>query len=135
MILSRIRFSLILTGVLVILSFMPIPQILILYLNSALLFLFSDIWKAEIWINLLLAAGMLILFYRSKKKGYSILFGILAVLFLLPLFAYFSEYGYEFIEGIPYFLIGIIFGLLTGGTIMVVEFLKNKHQNIAIKSC
>ncbi len=127
-------------GILVISYLMPMAQVVIIYLNAASLFLFRGIWEAEIWANLFISAGVLILFYRSKKIGYSILFGLLAVFFLLPFFMYLVEKGvywftdgYESIGAIPYFLVDITDGLLTVGTIMVVEFFKNKHQHRVIK--
>ncbi len=143
--LIRIRFSLILIGVLLILYCIPIyaiPVVSFSILKSLIqlnivLFPFHnfvDTWDwispalAAILINLLISAGVLILFYRSKKIGYSILFGLLAVPFLMPLFAYLVSYeGTAYIE--EAFLVVLINNLLTGGTIMVVEFFKNNPQH------
>ncbi|MEM6736988.1 MAG: hypothetical protein AAF620_13065 [Bacteroidota bacterium] len=49
---SKIKFSLILTGVLIVSAFIPILNILIWYLNAALMYVFGDGWDAHIWMNL-----------------------------------------------------------------------------------
>ena len=119
---SKIKFSLILTGVLIVSAFMPILNILVMYLNAALIYVFGDGWDAHIWMNLLLSVVVLVLFFKSEKESYSILFGILSVLFLMPFFLYLFEN--KFSEDAPYFLQSMVGGLITGLILVIAELSK-----------
>lgn len=120
---NRVKFSLMLTATLTISAFMPVLNILIMLLNGAILSIFADSNSIPIWGNLILSILTLFLFFRSRKSSYSILYGILSVLFLLPFFLYLFENNFS--EDAPYFLQSLVGGLLSGLTIMTVEYLKH----------
>jgi hypothetical protein len=121
---SKIKFSLIVTGVLLISAFMPVLNILIMLLNGAVLSIFGDNNSIPIWGNLALSILTLFLFFRSDKNSYSILYGILSVLFLFPFFSYLFENSFS--EDAPYFLQSLVGGILTGFILLFVSYLKNK---------
>ncbi|MEM6817000.1 MAG: hypothetical protein AAF600_21850 [Bacteroidota bacterium] len=127
---AGIRLSLILTGVLIVSAFMPMLNVLILLLNGGIvgtiLYFFDDTHLYVTWVNLVLAIIVLILFYRNKKQLNSIMIGVLTLVFLLPFYMYFLEGNYS--EDVPYFLQSLVGGLLTGLTIMIVEYLKYKQK-------
>ncbi|SIT17296.1 hypothetical protein SAMN05421761_1275 [Belliella pelovolcani] len=119
---ARIKFSLILTLVLILSAFMPVLNILIWHLNAVLLYVFGDNWNAHIWMNLLLSVLILIFFFRSQKQSRSITLGILSIFFLLPLFLYLFEN--HFSEDAPYFLQSLVGGLIAGGILITTEYFK-----------
>lgn len=120
---NRIKFSLVLTSILAISAFVPILNIFIMMINGGILYPFSSMnWDAHIWINLILTITLLALFYRSKKQTSSILLGLFTVLFAQPFFLYSLESMFNGEE--LYFLQFLISGLLTGGLLIIVEYLK-----------
>lgn len=123
---------LIIMGVLVVTSFIPIIQILILTLNGGMMYLFSLLLGGkELVGNYLLAIeGFislvgLILFYKSIKKLWSIFSVIFTLLFLLPLMVYI----FGFIETDIYFLQNLVAGFAVGLILLVVALLKKNSAD------
>lgn len=120
--LSKIKFSLILTAVLVVSAFMPILNILIMLFNGAVLSVFGDNSNVTLWANLALSIVLIVIFCLSKKKTASAIIEISIVLFLFPLFMYAFESKFD--EDSPYFMQSLIGGVLTGGVLIIAEFSK-----------
>lgn len=89
----KIKISLITSAVLIVSSFMPLLQIILLQCNS---FIAQPIGKlfgkneniGIYWVNAILSLGMLVLFYFAKSTVAKVflIFGFL--LFFIPLFSY-----------------------------------------------
>ena len=120
--LTKIKFSLILTAILVVSAFMPILNILIMLFNGAVLSVFGDNSNVTLWANLALSIVLIVIFYLSKKKTASAIIQISIVLFLFPLFMYVFES--KFNEDSPYFMQSLIGGVLTGGVLIIAELSK-----------
>lgn len=120
--LTKIKFSLILTAILVVSAFMPILNILIMLFNGAVLSVFGDNSEITLWANLALSIVLIVIFYLSKKKTASTIIQISIVLFLFPLFMYVFES--KFNEESPYFMQSLIGGVLTGGVLIIAELSK-----------
>ena len=97
--LSKIKFSLILTAVLVVSAFMPILNILIMLFNGAVLSVFGDNSNVTLWANLALSIVLIVIFCLSKKKTASAIIEISIVLFLFPLFMYAFESKFDEVRG------------------------------------
>lgn len=124
---KSLEIPLIIMGVLVLTSFIPIIQILILTLNGGIMYLFSLLLGGkELVGNFLLAIeGFislvgLILFYKSIKISWRIFSVIFTLLFLLPLMIYI----FGFIETDIYFVQNLVAGFAVGLILLVVALLK-----------
>lgn len=131
---KSLEIPLIIMGVLVVTSFIPIIQILILTLNGGIMYLFSLLLGSkELVGNLLLGVeGFislfgLILFYKSIKILWRIFSAVFTVLFLLPLMVYI----FGFIETDMYFVQNLVAGFAVGLILLVVALVKkNPARNI-----
>ncbi|MEZ4774761.1 MAG: hypothetical protein R3D00_16370 [Bacteroidia bacterium] len=129
---KNLEIPLIIMGVLVLTSFVPIIQIMIMTLNGGVMYLFSMLFGSkELVSNFLLAIeGFisligLILYYKSIKISWRILSVIFTVLFLLPLMAYI----FEFLETDTYFLQNLVAGFAVGLILLVVALLKKNPDH------
>lgn len=125
----RCKFSMYVLLIFVMLVFFPVPQILILYLNSVLLLpvitIFGDNFFVVILCNAMIAILFLIMYYRSSMKGFPVFSGVLSIIFLFSFFAYLPDT----VAGIdlPYPMGILMPGIFTGMTILIVECKKNKR--------
>ncbi len=129
---GKIKFSLITSAILVVSSFVPVIQILILTADGAFLSLFaSSDTKTIFLINGIASLLMLVLFYFAKStiaKSFSIL-GFL--FFFLPLLFYSTgnlftdETGSLRLENF-YFLQFLIVGIVAGILLALIELIKTK---------
>ncbi|SIO55601.1 hypothetical protein [Chitinophaga niabensis] len=129
---KKIKFSLIASAILVVSSFVPIIQVLILTANGAFLSLFtSSDTKIILLINGIAFLLMLVLFYFAKTTAAKVfsIFGFL--LFFLPLFFYstgdlfIDETGNLRLENL-YFLQFLLAGIAAGVLLTVIELMKAK---------
>lgn len=116
-------------GVLVVTSFIPIIQILIMTLNGGIMILFSLLVDdKELSRNFILAIeGFisligLILFYKSTKILWRIFSVILTLLFLFPLMVYI----FEFIVTDKYFVQNMVAGFAVGLILLIVTLFKKR---------
>ncbi|MCH7403859.1 hypothetical protein ACFOUP_10310 [Belliella kenyensis] len=123
----NLEIPLIIMGVLVLTSFLPLIQILIMTLNGAIIYPIytivdnDDIVSRYILItDSLMSLLGLIFFYVSFKKSWRIFSAIFTVLFLLPLMVLI----FGFIETDVYFLQNLIAGLAVGLILLFVALLK-----------
>ncbi|MBY5952863.1 hypothetical protein KUV23_17915 [Algoriphagus marincola] len=130
---KSLEIPLIIMGVLVVTSFIPIIQILILTLNGGIMYLFSLLLGGkELVGNFLLAIeGFislvgLILFYKSIKISWRIFSVIFTLLFLLPLMVYI----FGFIETDIYFVQNLVAGFAVGLILLVVALLKKNPADV-----
>ena len=124
---KSLEIPLIIMGVLVLTSFIPIIQILIMTLNGAIvspLYAITNNDKAAVQniyiFDSLMSLIGLILFYKAIKITRRILSAIFTVLFLLPLMSYI----FGFIETDMYFAQNLVAGLSVGLILLVVALLK-----------
>ncbi|MBS3921722.1 MAG: hypothetical protein KGZ37_01065 [Nitrosarchaeum sp.] len=124
---KSLEIPLIIMGVLVLTSFLPFIQILILTLNGAIIYpLYSIADTDEIFsryifiIDSLISLLGLIFFYLSIKKSWRIFSAIFTVLFLLPLMVLI----FGFIETDMYFLQNLVAGFAVGLILLFVALLK-----------
>ena len=128
---ENINIPLTIGGLLLITSFVPVPQIIMLYGNGAFLYPFEKIFNYSDhtvlnYINLLFGVVFLAAFYFSKKIGFKILWAVLSVFFFNG-FVFFMEM--EFTKGgdtEPYYLGFIISGILAITPLLVTGILKEK---------
>jgi hypothetical protein len=119
---TQIKFSLILTAILVVSAFMPILNILIMLFNGVVLSVFGDNSNVTLWANLALSLVLIVIFYLSKKKTASAIIEVSIVLFLFPLFMYVFENRLD--DDSPYFMQSLIGGVLTGVVLIITEYSK-----------
>lgn len=129
---KSLEIPLIIMGVLVATSFIPIIQILILTLNGGIMYLFSLLLGGKELVGnfLLVIEGFislvgLILFYKSIKISWRIFSVIFTLLFLLPLMVYI----FGFIETEIYFVQNLVAGFAVGLILLVVALLKKSPAN------
>lgn len=125
---SKIKFSLITSAILVLSSFIPILQVLILTVNGAIVSIFtSSDNKIILLVNGIASLLMFGLFYFSNStiaKALSVL-GVL--LFFIPLLFYATE---DLISTEKYyFLQFLIIGIITGITLLIIEITKTKSAH------
>lgn len=132
----KIKFSLITSAILVVSSFMPVMQIILLQCNSFIAQPIGRLFgKNEnigiYWVNVILSLIMLVLFYFAKSATAKIflIFGFL--LFFIPLFFYSTgdlftdETGSLRLEKF-YFLQFLIAGIGAGILLALIELLSKK---------
>ncbi len=126
---KKIKFSLITSTVLVLSSFIPILQILIMYLNS---FIVQPIGKifgindniAIYGLNSVFSIGMIVLFYFSSSSVQKIFSIIGVIIFLMPLLMYSTT---DIISTEKYYFIQfLIIGIITGLILIGLEYLRSK---------
>lgn len=124
---KSLEIPLIIMGVLVLASFVPIIQIVIMTLNGVLvspLFAISNDNKTAIqyiyFFDSLMALIGLILFFKVNKIQWRIFSAIFAVLFLLPLMVYI----YGAIETEMYFAQNLVSGFTVGLILLIVALFK-----------
>jgi hypothetical protein len=132
----RTKISLITSAILVVSSFMPVLQIVLLQCNSFIAqpigMLFGKNDNISIfWVNGIASLCMLLLFYIAKTTGAKV-FSILGfLLFFLPLFYYSTgdfftdETGSLRLEKF-YFLQFLIAGIVAGIVLALIELIKSK---------
>lgn len=120
---SKLKFSLIASLVLVLSSFIPIVQILLLTLNGAIVSLFTHSnSKVILLVNGICSLMMILLFYFSSKIVAKLLslFGML--LFFIPFLFYATE-GLINTEKF-YFLQFLIIGIITSLILIGIDYKK-----------
>jgi hypothetical protein len=129
---KSLEVPLIIMGVLVLTSFLPLIQILIMTLNGAVvspLFAIANNDKTAIQYMYIFDSLMsligLILFYKSIKTSWRIFSAIFTVLFLLPLMVYI----FGFIETDMYFVQNLVAGFAVGLILLVVALLKKNPSD------
>ncbi len=129
---KRLEIPLIIMGILVLTSFIPIIQILIMIFNGAIvspLYAITNNDKTVVQyiyiFDFLMSLIGLILFYKAIKITRRILSAIFTVLFLFPLISYIFAY----IETDMYFAQNLFAGLSVGMILLVVALLKKNPQD------
>ncbi len=122
---SKFKFSLITSAILVLSSFIPVLQVLILTVNGAFVSIFtSSDSKVILLVNGIASLLMFVLFYFSN----STITKVISVLGLLLFFIPFLFYATEKIISTEkyYFLQFLIIGIITGVTLLIIEMIKTK---------
>lgn len=124
---KSLEIPLIIMGILVLSSFVPIIQIVILTLNGAILsplYAIASNDKVAIqyiyFFNFLTSFFGLVLFFRASKISLIILSAIFSVLFLLPL----ATYIFGMIVTDLYFVQNLVSGFVVGLILLIVALLK-----------
>lgn len=124
---KSLEIPLIIMGILVLSSFVPIIQIVILTLNGAILsplYAIASNDKVAIqyiyFFNFLISFFGLVLFFRASKISLIILSAIFSVLFLLPL----ATYIFGMIVTDLYFVQNLVSGFVVGLILLIVALLK-----------
>lgn len=128
---KKTKLSLIISGVLIISSFVPVLQILILLLNGAIVSLFIPLLKlnddiAMFWMNALASLVFLAIFYKTQRMGQKILFSLAFILFFLPFLFYSTEHIFRDSE--YYFLQFLLTGVVAGGILFLIEMYKARKE-------
>jgi hypothetical protein len=122
---NKIKFSLIASIVLVLSSFIPVIQVLILTLNGALVSLFTSSDNSVILlVNVIGSLTMFLLFYLSSSfiTKFLSLLGIL--IFFIPFLFYATE---KLISTEQYYFIQfLIIGFITSVLLITIEYISKK---------
>ncbi|MBW0176591.1 hypothetical protein [Sediminibacterium sp.] len=124
------KVSLLLTLLLVVTSFFPVIQVMIMSLNGALIEFFRNILSYNgsdsllYFINTLLGLVTCVLFVLSKTVIQKVLSGLGVILFFLPLIIYLLEGRVD--SDSFYFLQFLIGGIVIGGVLIILETLQRK---------
>ena len=135
----KIKFSLITAAILVVSSFMPVMQIILLQCNS---FIASPIGRlfgkneniGIYWVNAILTLSMLVLFYFAKSTTAKIFLILAFLLFFIPFFIYSTgdlftdETGSLRLEKF-YFLQFLIAGIGAGILLALIELISKKADH------
>ena len=128
-----------LMGILVLGSFVPVIQIMLLQANAIFLYPFEMLFRIENFnilnfINLIAGIMTIYGFYRTDKSGYQLFWAILTIFFLNSFLTFlWDDRGGD---PNPYFLGFMISGFLTVLPLVIVGFFKEKrikkptHNNI-----
>ena len=115
---------------LVLTSFFPVIQVVVMSLNGALtefignIFGYSGSDSVLYLVNSVLGLGMCVLFLLSKTVIKKVLSGLGVVLFFLPLIVYLLE-GWIDSDSF-YFLHFLVGGIITGGVLVTLETMQKK---------
>lgn len=121
---SELRISFILTGILIITSFLPIIQVVIMFLDGGLLSLFNSKKSNFLYlINGISSVFFIILFVIAKNKSFQVFTAIGFIFFFYPLVTYVDENRVPN-ENEPYFLSALIWGTFSGVLLIVTSYLK-----------
>lgn len=124
---GKTKVSLIAWGVLVLTSFIPVLQVMIMYLNGAILSLFnSENDKVHFIVNSVFTILLLTLFYFSKNILAKVFLALGVILFFLPLLLYATANTINTER--YYFLQFLIMGFIVGGVLFLIELLKSKTK-------
>ena len=121
---------LVLMGILVLGSFAPVIQVMMLHWTPIFAYPFemiggiSDYEKLN-YANLLYGIICVSGFYLTQKSGFKIILGILTVFFLNSFFT--NMWDFKEGDSEPYFLAFLICGFLASLPLLVVGFLKEKR--------
>ena len=124
-IMNKYKFSLITSAILVLGSFVPVLQVLILTANGAFISIFTnENTKVILLVNGIMSLIMFTLFYFSNMT----ITKVISVLGLLLFFIPFLFYATEKIISVDkyYFLQFLIIGIVTGVLLMLIEIIKTK---------
>ena len=129
------KFSKIFTSILILSSFLPIIQIIFLYINGGILSFTETITKINIDIlsnilNLTFVILTSILYFRSNKLILKIISSILVYFFMLSFITFLKINNYGNEEGALYFLPFLIAGISTG--IIIIGIDKYKLNKVTI---
>lgn len=109
-------------------SFIPIMQVVILYLNGAIIEMFKWIFNSKedkviYIIDVLFSMFFSFLFYASHKRITKILSAIGVVIFFLPLLIFLTEnkFNSESLYFLPFLLVGFVIGVW----LILIEYLGN----------
>ncbi|WP_299756356.1 hypothetical protein [uncultured Pontibacter sp.] len=132
---ENLAIPLILTAFLLVSSFVPVAQILLIYLNSALVYPITriagtDSMAVHYVTDGLLATITLLGFYNSKKTIWKILSAFGFTLFMLPMLLYATEGIFN--EEDQYYLRFMFFGTIVGIPLVLVGILKMKKERLHI---
>jgi hypothetical protein len=131
--LNEYIIPLIFCGVLLITSFIPIVQVILMYWNGGILALTEDLIGIEtldlaISLNLIFTIVSLFVYFKSKTIGMKILFAVLTMFFIngLTVFGFENVFGnsdahfyaWQFIAG----------ALLTGLGLFTADFFRHKWK-------
>ena len=128
---NQLTIPLILTIIFVVLSFVPLVQILILTFDGGLVSLINkavgadnpgNILTANIIANLLPTMILLFLFFKATQKSIKIITATLSMIFMTAFIFFFTD-GFNK-DSDPYFLNFIIVALISGSILMIVAILK-----------
>lgn len=127
-----LMLPIVVAAVLVVSSFMPIIQVLILTLNGAIVHLIGKLLETGTVnmvysTNLLLSIVFVVLFYLSNSFWVRLLNALLTIIFLFPLLFYSTE---NIVSDSMYFLPFMVVGLFSGGILIGVAFIKLKMQAV-----
>lgn len=124
---SNLFIPTIITLFLIVSSFIPVIQIILLTFNGGIVYVFGNITSTQnkemaIILNIIISILCLIWFYKGKRKRLVIIQLILSSFFLFPIF-------YLLLENLTirdnyYFLPMMIAGLLTGLVLLIVGYFK-----------
>ncbi|PIV95132.1 MAG: hypothetical protein COW44_00615 [Flavobacteriaceae bacterium CG17_big_fil_post_rev_8_21_14_2_50_33_15] len=129
---KEIILPLIVTGVLVLSSFIPVLQITILSLNGGVIYLFEMIFgnsESLLYIiNAVFAFVFIVAYYYSSKRFIQLLTTLCFVFFSLPLLMYSTENIFS--ENNPYYLQFLVIGLITGLILLFIAYWKHYKTQI-----
>jgi hypothetical protein len=130
---KKAKVSLVFLGLLVLTSFIPVFQVLIMYLNGALLAVVSSLFANEGYnivfvVNGIMTILFLISFYLSNKKAVDISTAVGVMIFFLPLLSYATENVFS--EEKYYFLQFLVIGAIVGTVLLLMEVYKIKTKNL-----
>lgn len=116
-----IKIPIVMLGVLVFSSFVPLLQIMTMYLNGSILYIIGkltgrDGQEIQYATNALFSLIALVLFYKSRKTIWKVFSAISALVFLLPLFVYTFE---NQVSEDPYYFLPMMLAGLAAGIILV----------------
>jgi uncharacterized protein YqgC (DUF456 family) len=122
---SKIKFSLIASIVLVLSSFVPVIQVLLLTLNGAFLSLFTNSdSKVILLVNGICSILMFVLFYLSSSLFTKILSLLGVLIFFIPFLFYATE---KLISTEKYYFIQfLIIGIITSLFLITIEYITKK---------
>jgi hypothetical protein len=129
--LNEYIISLIFFGALLITSFVPVVQVILMYWNGGILAITEDLTGIDgldlaIPLNLILTIVFLIIYFKSKTIGMKILFAILTMFFVNGL----TVFGFEKVFGNSdasfYAWQFIVGALLTGLGLFTADILRHK---------
>lgn len=122
---SKFKFSLTTLAILVLSSFVPVLQVLLLTANGAFVSLFTSADdKIILIVNGVGSLLMLVVFYLSKSTLAKILSIIGVLLFFVPFLFYATEKAISTEKF--YFLQFLIIGVITGVILAVIEAIKRR---------
>lgn len=128
---KKTKVSLVVLGLLVLTSFIPVLQVLIMYLNGAILAVIGSLFGKEghnivFVVNGVMTLLFLILFYLSNNIAAKILTAIGVIIFFLPLLSYATE---NIISNEKYyFLQFLVIGAIVGTVLLLIEVYKIKTK-------